>query len=192
MISSVLWVFPFMSIPPWTLRNTHIQSGATIGGHATSTTGDGAKKAGDAVAVTVTFSEAVTVSGTPQLTLETGSTDRVVDYASGSGTNTLTFNYTVQSGDTASDLDYTSTSALALNSGTINDAGSNAATLTLASPGASGSLGASKALVFDGTVPTITSVTSSTGNGTKKVGDVIAVTVGFSESVTVSGTPQLT
>jgi len=23
-----------MSIPPWTLRNTHIQSGATFGGHA--------------------------------------------------------------------------------------------------------------------------------------------------------------
>ena len=98
----------------------------------------------------------------------------------------------MQSGDTASDLDYTSTSALALNSGTINDVSGNAATLTLASPGASGSLGASKALVIDGTVPTITSVTSSTGNGTKKVGDVIAVTVGFSESVTVSGTPQLT
>ena len=34
-ISSVLWVFPFMSIPPWPLRNTHIQRGATIGSHAT-------------------------------------------------------------------------------------------------------------------------------------------------------------
>ena len=33
-ISSVLWVFPFMSIPPWLLRNTQIESGATIGGHA--------------------------------------------------------------------------------------------------------------------------------------------------------------
>jgi len=44
----------------------------------------------------VTFSEAVTVTGTPQLTLETGATDRVVNYVSGSGTNTLTFNYTVQ------------------------------------------------------------------------------------------------
>ena len=26
-----------MSIPPWLLRNTHIQSGATIGGHASRT-----------------------------------------------------------------------------------------------------------------------------------------------------------
>ena len=55
----------------------------------------------------------------------------------------------------------------------------NAASLTLASPGASGSLGANKALVIDGTVPTISSVTSSTADGTKKVGDAIVVTVEF-------------
>jgi len=29
-ISSVLWVLPFMSISPWPLRNTHIESGSTI------------------------------------------------------------------------------------------------------------------------------------------------------------------
>ena len=75
----------------------------------------------------------------------------MVNYTSGSGGTTLTFNYTVASGHVSSnDLDYASTSALALNSGTINDANGNAATLTLASPGASGSLGANKALVIDG------------------------------------------
>ena len=37
-ISSGLWVFPFMSIPPCLLRNTHIQSGSTIGGHARAAT----------------------------------------------------------------------------------------------------------------------------------------------------------
>ena len=89
---------------------------------------------------------AVTVSGSPQLTLETGTSNAVVNYASGSGGTTLTFNYTVASGHTSSDLDYVGTSSLALNSGTINDANGNAATLTLASPGASGSLGANKAL----------------------------------------------
>ena len=36
------------------------------------------------------------LAGTPQLTLETGTTDRVVNYASGNGTSTLTFSYTVQ------------------------------------------------------------------------------------------------
>ena len=39
----------------------------------TSTTSDGTLKVGDVAAITVTFSEAVTVTGTPQLTLETGS-----------------------------------------------------------------------------------------------------------------------
>ena len=113
--------------------------------NVTSTTSDGTLKVGDVVAITVTFSEAVTVSGTPQLTLETGSSDAVVNYTSGSGGTTLTFNYTVASGHASSDLDYKATSSLALNSGTINDAAGNAATLTLASPGASGSLGANKA-----------------------------------------------
>ena len=34
MISSVLLAFPLISIPTWVLRNTHFQSGATIGGCA--------------------------------------------------------------------------------------------------------------------------------------------------------------
>ena len=160
--------------------------------NVTSTTSDGTLKVGDVAAITVTFSEAVTVTGTPQLTLSTGSSDAVVNYASGSGGTTLTFNYTVASGHTSTDLDYASTSALALNGGTINDAAGNAATLTLASPGASGSLGANKALVIDGVVPTVTNVTSTTSDGTLKIGDVVAITVTFSEAVTVTGTPQLT
>ena len=105
----------------------------------TSTTSNGSYNASDVIAITIAFTEAVTVSGTPQLTLETGSTDAVVNYSSGSGGTTLTFNYTVASGNTSSDLDYASTSALALNSGTIKDAAGNNATLTLASPSATNS-----------------------------------------------------
>ena len=88
--------------------------------------------AGDAISIQVTFTEAVTVTGTPQLELETGATDRTVNYASGSGGTALTFTYTVQAGDTSSDLDYKATGSLALNGGTIKDAAGNAATLTLA------------------------------------------------------------
>ena len=129
-----------------------------------ATTSDGAYNTGDVVAVTVTFSENVTVTGTPQLTLETGSSDAVVDYSSGSGGATLTFNYTVASGHLNADLDYASTSALALNSGTIRDAASNNATLTLVSPGASGSLAANKALIADGILPVISSVSLAANN----------------------------
>jgi hypothetical protein len=119
----------------------------------TSSTADGAYRAPRPISVQVNFSEIVNVTGTPQLTLETGAIDRVINYASGSGTNTLTFNYTVQAGDTSDDLDYVSTSALSLNGGAIKDAGGNNAILTLAAPGTAGSLAANKALVIDTTPP---------------------------------------
>ncbi|HEY6527428.1 MAG TPA: Ig-like domain-containing protein, partial [Cellvibrionaceae bacterium] len=157
-----------------------------------SSSTNGTYKVGDTVSVQVNFSEAVTVTGTPRITLETGATDQLVNYASGSGTSSLTFTYTVQAGNTSADLDYLSTSALALNGGTIRDAANNNATLTLAAPGAANSLGANKALVIDGVAPTVSSVGSSTSNGTYKIGDAISVQVNFSEAVTVTGTPQLT
>ncbi|MFB2803333.1 Ig-like domain-containing protein [Shewanella seohaensis] len=157
-----------------------------------SSTVNGTYKVGDVISVQVNFSENVNVTGTPQLTLETGSTDRTINYTSGTGTSTLNFNYTVQAGDTSAALDYVATTSLTLNGGTIMDAASNNATLTLASPGAAGSLGANKALVIDGVVPTVTSVNSSTANGTYKVGDAISIQVNFSEAITVTGTPQLT
>jgi hypothetical protein len=103
--------------------------------------------------VQVVFNEAVTVTGTPQLTLETGSTDRVVNYASGSGTNTLTFTYTIQADDTSGDLTYVATNSLALNGGTIKNSSTQDAVLTLPSPSAAGSLGANKSLVVDTTAP---------------------------------------
>ena len=121
-----------------------------------STKTDGSYKAGDVILIQVNFSESVVVTGTPQLTLETGATDRAATYSSGTGTNQLTFTYTVQAGDTTADLDYLATSSLGLNSGTIKDASLNVATLTLPSPTTANSLGANKALVIDTTAPTQT------------------------------------
>ena len=121
--------------------------------NVTSSTSNGSYKAGDVISIQVTFSQAVTVSGTPQLTLETGSTDQVVSYTSGTGTNTLTFNYTIQAGGTSSDLTYLATNSLVLNSGTIKNSSNADAVLTLPSPEAAGSLGANKAIVVDTTAP---------------------------------------
>ena len=158
----------------------------------TSPTSNGTYKTGDTISVVVNFSETVIVTGTPQLTLETGLTDRSASYSSGSGTSALTFTYTVQSGDTTADLDYVATNSLALNGGSIRDEAGNNATLTLASPGAANSLGANRNIVIDAISPTVTSVTSTTANDTYKIGDVISISVNFSETVTVTGTPQLT
>ncbi|MCX7633350.1 MAG: hypothetical protein N2Z22_08470, partial [Turneriella sp.] len=160
--------------------------------HVTSSTMNGTYGIGQTIVIQVVFSEPVTVTGTPQLTLETGASDAVVNYSSGSGTNTLVFNYTVAAGHVSADLDYISTTALSLNGGTIRDNINNDADLTLPAPGATGSLGANKNLVIDGIVPTVTNVTSSTVNGIYKAGDVIVIQVVFSEPVTVTGTPQLT
>lgn len=146
-----------------------------------SSTANGTYKAGDVISIQVNFSEVVNVTGTPQLTLEAGTTDRTINYASGSGSSSLTFSYTVQAGDNNSDLDYVSTSALALNSGTIRDAASNNATLTLASPGAANSLGANKALVVDGVTPSVTSTAPS--GGAVSTDTSVDFTVNFSESV---------
>ncbi|WP_323814972.1 putative Ig domain-containing protein [Cellvibrio sp. NN19] len=161
-----------------------------------SSTADGAYKVGDVISIQVNFSEPVTVNtggGTPQLTLETGTTDRTINYASGSGTSTLTFNYTVQAGDTTADLDYVASTSLTLNGATIRDAASNNATLTLPSPGAANSLGANKALVIDGVAPTVSSV-SVPANATYITGQNLDFTINFNDNVTVNtggGTPQL-
>ena len=154
----------------------------------TSTTADGAYKEGQVIAITVTFDKVISVTGTPQLTLETGSNDAVVDYASGTGTTTLTFNYTIGSAQNSEDLDYAATTSLALNSGTITETGgTSAATLTLPTPGATNSLGANKALVIDTTVPTM-AITAT--NGTSVVDDgsssnaILTVTFTSSEATT--------
>lgn len=110
------------------------------------------------------FSEAVTVTGTPQITLETGNQDAVVNYTSGSGTTTLTFNYVVWDGDKSEDLDYVSTSSLTLNGGTIRDGVGNNATLTLPAPGSVGSPSGNKSIVIDTIAPSMTFSSISPGS----------------------------
>jgi len=125
--------------------------------NVTSSTGNGYRKLGEAVSIQVTFGKAVTVSGTPLLHLETGDVDHNATYATGSGTTTLNFNYTVLAGDESGDLDYKDTLSLDPNGGTITrGSGATAANLTLPSPGAEFSLGFNKALVVDGIKPTVT------------------------------------
>jgi len=152
-----------------------------------SATANGGYRAGDSISIQVNFGENVTVTGTPTLTLNSGGT---AVYDNGSGTSTLNFVYVVQPGDTAADLDFLSTSALS--GGTITDTAGNPANQTLPAPGAAGSLGANKNIVIDTTMPSVTGVTSSNADGTYKIGDILAIQVNFSESVTVTGTPTLT
>jgi len=156
-------------------------------------TADGIYKVGDTITITATFSEAVTVDttgGIPTLLLETGSVDRLATYISGSGGNTLTFSYVVQAGDLSVDLDYQSTAALNLNGSTIRGATANDAILTLAAPGAAGSLGANKALVVDGVRPAATNITLS--DTALSIGETATVTITFAERVVGLDTADFT
>jgi hypothetical protein len=93
----------------------------------------------------------------------------------------LTFSYTVQAGDTNADLDYTSTAALALNGGTVRDANGNNATLTLATPGSAGSLGANRNIVVDGVAPAVSGIAVS--GAPPATATSVTFAVSFSESV---------
>src|SRR2546423_9520011 len=100
--------------------------------NVTSTKADGAYPSGTLIPITVTFSENVTVTGTPTLALNSGGT---ASYSSGSGTSTLTFAYTTAGGDNTADLDYSATNSLALSGSTTKDSTTNNATLTLPTVG---------------------------------------------------------
>ncbi|MFN6132307.1 MAG: Ig-like domain-containing protein [Synechococcaceae cyanobacterium] len=117
-----------------------------------STTANGTYGLGSVITLTLEFSEPVhvdTSGGSPTLQLETGAMDRFASYSGGSGTTTLSFTYVVQLGDLSADLDQLSSSSLALNGATIQDGAGNNALLSLAAPGAPGSLSGNADLVID-------------------------------------------
>ena len=77
----------------------------------------------ETIEVTVTFDQAVRVTGTPRLRLRIGGGNqehfRWADYAGGTGTTALRFTYVVQEADMDSDGIFIEASELFLNSGTI-------------------------------------------------------------------------
>ena len=151
--------------------------------NVSSATANGSYKVNDVIPIQLNFSESVTVTGAPQLTLETGQTDRTANYISGTGTSTLTFNYVVQAGDNTADLDYIGANALTLNGGTIRNATGNNATLTLFTPGTAGSLGANKNIFIDGLRPTLVITSAAVAPGSTTTNKTIPFTVVFSETV---------
>ncbi|MGI4873115.1 MAG: Ig-like domain-containing protein [Janthinobacterium lividum] len=137
---------------------------------------NGTYRAGQVLSFTVNFSEAVTVTGTPQLGLTIGSTSQQASYVSGSGGTALVFSYTVQSGD----LDANGialASALALNGGTIQDVATNNATLTL------NGVPATTGILVDGIAPTVSSSNRQTPTATTTNATTLVFRVTFSEAV---------
>ena len=125
----------------------------------------GAATVGEVIDFTLSFSEAVTVTGKPTLTLNDGG---VATYAGGSGSNTLTFDYTVSANDSA--VPELTATKVNLNGGTIQTSGNNALLtltgLTQSGPqiGASDPMAVNIGLVYEAVLqhaPTLAEVTAS-------------------------------
>ncbi len=133
---------------------------------------NGTYKTGNTLDFTVTFNEAVTVTGTPRLPLTIGSPKVYAEYVSTESTSTaLKFRYTVANGDTDTD-GIAICSPIELNSGTIRNASNVDATLSFLPPSTSGVLvDTSYTVTFDkngGTTEAspATAKTNSSGNVT--------------------------
>ena len=134
---------------------------------------------GKVISIDIEFTEDVTVTGTPALQLNAGAGARAL-YVSQPKPNVLRFEYTVGSGDSTTDLDYASASALTLNGGTIRDAAKNNAALALTTPGSAGSLAAAKNIAIETAVPTVTIASSKTS---LRSGETAMITLTFTEDV---------
>jgi Fibronectin type III domain len=96
-------------------------------------------KPADTPTFTIAFSESVTVTGTPRLTLTVGALTRYATYVSQTDSRTALFRYTVVRNTSEFDTDGISISnTIDLNSGSISDLASNAlASLTFSAPNTS-------------------------------------------------------
>jgi hypothetical protein len=130
----------------------------------------------------VNFSEAVTVTGTPSLSLTVGSTSRMATYVSGTGTTALTFRYTVPSNDVDTNGIATA-SPLLLSGGTIQSGNGVNADLNFSLPNTA-------AVFVDGDEPTVISTTVPAASlyTINQVSWVFTVT--FDQIVTVTNTPR--
>ena len=98
---------------------------------ASSAGADGSYIAGDVLRVDVNFSDVVQVTGIPQMLINVGGTQRTATFVAGSGTDTLSFEYTIARGDNDPNGLSIDMAALQLNGATIRTvAGERALILT--------------------------------------------------------------
>ena len=105
--------------------NASAVAGPVVTAVALAPAGDGTWTAGNKVRVTLAFSEPVTVvtdGGTPSVGIALDGTARQAAYASGTGTASLEFSYTVTGDDGTVTAVSVTADSLAVNGGTIRDA----------------------------------------------------------------------
>src|SRR5581483_3787458 len=157
------------------LQASGANSGPSVTGLiASPSTGD--LNVGHTTTLTLNLSSAVTVAGgVPTLTLNDGG---VATYSGGSGTNALTFSYTVGTGQNTPSLAAT---AVNLNGATMQDSGGNAANLSLTGLTQTGPQ-------IDTTAPVISAISETPATGDLNAGKTVVYTLTMSEAVTVNTT----
>ena len=147
---------------------------------------DGVYGIGDKIEVTVTFSEHVTVTGSPQLELTVGSSAKNATYKSTTDSKVV-FSYTVAVGDSDTDGISIGADKLSLNGGSIKDGADNDADRSHSA------VSTQSGHKVDGIRPTIASVYltggSSNQDGVHTIDEYLSAEVRFSEHVYVGGYP---
>ena len=168
--------------PPLT-GNFNVDSAAPTVSGAVTAPGSGTYITDDVLTFTVTFDEVVnSTNATLPLTIGSNARSAVLAAVSGTGTTTLTFEYTIAADDRDSDgiaVDPTNIG------GSVTDAAGNEADFSGATPPTTPGVLVNTAAV--------TGVTAS-ADGTYKTGDVLTLSVAFNEAVTVDvlgGIPQI-
>ena len=162
---------------------------------------------GDIITVSVTFDQAVDVTGAPQLKIKMGPDygEKQAAYHSGSGTATLTFTHTVAEPNVSTQGIAVLADTLELNGGTITAGGADAdlahdglahdANHTVDWQVESDTESGPGGTTGPGEPPQVTAVAITSdpgGDDTYGDGDIITVSVTFDQAVDVTGAPQLT
>ncbi len=147
----------------------------------------------ETIGVRVTFVRPVVVTGTPQLAIRVGNTDRQANFQDISGGRLLTFRYMVQPTDLDNGGISVAANALTLNSGSINDArdGTTAATLTIPEITDDNNHRVDGNLQVGPSVARVTMASTPSSEGVYGLGERIEVRVAFNLPVWATGTPQL-
>ena len=130
---------------------------------------------GESIGVTVTFTETVVVTGTPELTVNVGGQDRTASYLGVSG-SVVKFDYQVVEDDQDADGVSIDADSLSLGGGTIRDGAQNDVTLTHSA------LAASSSHKVDGVKPTLATIDGAVVNGD-------TLTLAYSEPLSSSSRP---
>ena len=158
----------------------------------TSANDNKAYGAGASLSIQVVGSEVLNVTNTPRLKLETGDTDALTNYASGSASNTLVFTYPVIAPHTSSDLNYFDQTSLTLG-GTdfIRDNYGNPLTLDLPQLSDNNALKEQKDLVIDTTPPSVRFTYNDADSLVRKETGTLIITATFSDSIQVDSIPRI-